>query len=308
MAIKRKNMKWISLHIFYTGNTIRLIQQCIKPLIHELFEKKFITTYFFILYPENGDHIRLRLKSECETVFIYNLCNDRIGQYFTSNPSENDINRPAHYYSNDTVIIIPYEPEYERYGGEVGIRIAEQEFRNSSDIVLEYLDELSESDNNYVAILNIAIKLHLASSYMYCGKSIEQAILFFQLIYNGFTTGSSFPLLKFNNYIEQPYNDVFQNQKEILIPFVSAIWKSFDNNEIIDEELEQCKINEFEINKALYQAYNSNQLQVQLVYENYPSWSIFQSYVHMTNNRLGIKPVDEPLIAYFLMRSLIELQ
>ena len=36
-------------------------------------------------------------------------------------------------------------------------------------------------------------------------------------------------------------------------------------------------------------------------------WPVLESYVHMTNNRLGILNKDEPFIAYFIKESFLEL-
>lgn len=299
-------MNWIGLHIYFTSDKVKMFQECIIPLVDEMLEKGMAQSYFYIIYQEKGSHIRLRLKSAQDVNYIYNYTNARFLEHFTKYPSQPDSNRAGDFFPNDSVQLITYEPEYARYGGVNGIDVAEKQFRNSSDAVLYYFKK--NKLHKYNDLLNLAIKLHLSSVYAYGGKKLEHAILFFNFLFNaasGLLNHS--PFAKFTPGMEYVYSDYYNKQKHILVPYIKAIWESFDQNEMIDENIEQWKANEQDIMKQLNGLYTNNTLELPFLYESFPSWSILQSYVHMTNNRIGIIPTDEPMIAYLLMRGLKEI-
>ncbi len=297
-------MKWISLHIFYTSDNIVLLKEC-SALIRDMQNKQYIESYFYILYKERGNHIRLRLKSSYDTIFIYNYISEKLTNFFILNPSPIDENRDKNYYPNDSIQLIAYEPEYSRYGGIHGIEISERQFQNSTDAILFYINQ--NKLNKYNDLLNVAFKLHLSSAFIHCENNIEKAILFFQFIFSN--TSGSFHLsyIKYNSAAESTYSNYYNQQKHVLIPYVKAIWNSFNENKIIDENIEHWKNSEKEIRNLLVKAYEEKQLEIPFLFENFPTWSILQSYIHMTNNRMGITTYDEPLIAYLLMRSLKEI-
>ncbi len=297
-------MNWISLHIFFTSHRGQFLQQCIIPLIEEMIENQFITSYFFINYNEGGSHIRLRLKSKYSDDFIYNNASCIIYSYFSNYPSPLDETRDISFYPNDSVQLITYEPEYSRYGEAAGIVISERQFHYSSNAVLYYIKNNANIVDNYNGLINLALKFHIASAYAYCDKSIEKSVLLFNLIFNNASSPIRFPFIKSNFQIEKTFNEYYLKQKHILLPYIASVWNSFKSNLPIDENFEIWKNNEQEINDCLNVSYESCELISPYLYEIFPTWSIVQSYIHMTNNRLGILPIDEGMIAYLLMRSL----
>ncbi|MCB9064106.1 MAG: hypothetical protein H6551_03070 [Chitinophagales bacterium] len=297
-------MQWLSFHIYFTGNRLILLGDYISPLITELKNKKLITRHFFIIYKEGGVHIRLRLKAHINhTHKITLLVQEKVSSFF----STYDLPQHPNISSNqnlNTIQSIPYEQEYERYGGQIGMKVSQKQFANSSDMVFKYIQQ--EAFETYVSLLNVAIKMNLTSAFVYSNGSIEKVILYFYHIYYGRIGVSNFPFIKFNERIELNYKEYYLQQKEIIAPFVHAIWNRLSKQQYIDDNLQYWFKAETSINKLLHTYYDSGKIDIPHIYDFDHMFYILQSYIHMNNNRLGISTVDEPLIAYLIMRSLQE--
>ena len=114
---EKSQFKWLSVYIYYEGNLDIVLCKLIKPFLNEVLNK-YIKHCFFIRYYENGSHIRLRLKGYLSTLdnsvwpILENMAND----FFSNSIKQNK----SAYLKID-----PYIPEFDRYGGEIGIEIAE---------------------------------------------------------------------------------------------------------------------------------------------------------------------------------------
>lgn len=161
--------EWIALHVFYSSNSNPLLEECVTSLVAELRQSGLIDRYFFIRYWLEGPHIRLRLHPAraSERAIVLTRAQETIEGYIRSRPSlyrldpellgslyremflmeysEEEWNArygedgeiPLH--ESNTVIECDYEPEYVKYGGPVGVHIAEQHFEQSSDLVLQLI-------------------------------------------------------------------------------------------------------------------------------------------------------------------------
>ena len=278
-----------------------MLKECVIPLVEELFNTQQVSAYFFINYGERGPHLRLRLKHD-KNDSIYPYVSSILSDYMHKNPSNINSYRESDWFPNDTIHFIDYEPEIHRYGGNAAISVAEKQFMNSTKVVFAHIkDNLLISYNN---ALNAAIRLHIASAFYYCNENIEDAVNFFYNVFVGRSIVQYEPFIKFNSKDEHIYNVYFRQQKENIIPLVKYIWENLEKAEIIDDNIQYWLLAEKEICNDLTKIQKQNKLVVPYMYECFPLWSIFQSYIHMTNNRLGLSPIDEGLIAYFLMESL----
>jgi thiopeptide-type bacteriocin biosynthesis protein len=159
---------WLSLHAFYAADEDRLLVDCVAPLIRSLRERRLIDRYFFIRYWLEGPHVRLRLRPAAGVPAedLATEAETRMADYLARHPSADPPvrPRPATYRSmflaeydqaswdrrygrdghmpvrhNNTVRREEYVPEYRRYGGPAGIELAEWHFEASSDLVLRLL-------------------------------------------------------------------------------------------------------------------------------------------------------------------------
>ena len=154
--------QWVSLHLFYHDDPVPLLLECVQPAIKELFAQHLLQRFFFIRYWQGGPHIRLRLLPSSEAVreTLLALVTMRIEAFFTARPAQSQMREEEYFllrtrlglaeygqadltplYPNNSLQYIPYEPEYERYGGIAAMPLVEQHFMESSEIVLTLLQE-----------------------------------------------------------------------------------------------------------------------------------------------------------------------
>lgn len=160
---------WLSFHIFYGSNPFELLTRCVRPLVRRLKEADQIVRWFYINYWLEGNHIRLRLAvhSDKDRVAVEEQVVRTVQEYLRLNPSFHpsaelesadyydrlfaaefsDADRDKYFDADGHPIIQPdssisvrsYEPEWDRYGGPVGIEIAEEHFELSAEIAAELI-------------------------------------------------------------------------------------------------------------------------------------------------------------------------
>lgn len=164
---------WLAVHVFYTGNQRPLLGDCLKPLFASLLDDGLITRYFFLNYWLQGPHVRVRFKpvSEAAAHDVKERADCEIGGFLRRRPSLYQVDqqtyaemtddlfaleftpeqRRAHLDANGTMRLRPnnsmlwtaYEPEYDKYGGPEGVRLAEWHFMRSTDMVMDSLDVMN---------------------------------------------------------------------------------------------------------------------------------------------------------------------
>lgn len=280
--------QWISVYLYYEPPFESFLLKAVKPCIKEAMQKHLAESYFFIRYFEKGSHIRLRFKTEQKLVrktetYIKGYFTD----YFADNPSHREKEDPV-WFPNNSVQFIPYIPEVERYGGSVGVKIAEEQFKASSKAVLSILKE----ELSYEEILGQALELHISMVHA-LGMTSEQAKRFFSQIVNAYTH-----LIEKSGGMEELEKTLAYQDKQIF-DYIKKWWKKSQSAWYKDMQ---------NIGKKLFAAQKKGKLISPSSGTKQNSgedlWIILESYVHMTNNRLGVARVDEPWLAYLLQKSL----
>ncbi len=158
--------QWQAVYVFYACPPRSLLLQCVAPLVAELGSRDLISGYFFINYWLQGQHVRLRLKpaSQAAAPELRERVETAVTAFLTAKPSlygqrpegaikvyhgmlEQEFSEAerAQYLDadggprlrpNNSFSWERYEPEYGRYGGPVGVELAEWHFRHSSDLAL----------------------------------------------------------------------------------------------------------------------------------------------------------------------------
>jgi thiopeptide-type bacteriocin biosynthesis protein len=149
---------WHSLHIHYYDPQDALLVDAIAPLVHSDQEPR-PSRWVFIRYWKQGPHIRLRLSLEDSIAeAVLQTTQLRINEYLDSHPSTNappdarlkeilgaiaslegGDQQAQELLPDNTLRFDQYEPEYEKYGGEIGVALAEDLFERSSELTLEVL-------------------------------------------------------------------------------------------------------------------------------------------------------------------------
>lgn len=332
--MQNNQSSWLSAHLFYNEPWEQFLLKAVEPFLQTALKTGIVETYFFIRYWERGPHIRLRLKGETsaiEQVLKPNLL-EHFESYIEEHPSVRvDPEYPPAYpktlywLPNNTVKFFPYEPELNRYGGNTGMDLAEQQFRLSSDVVFYYI-QLQANHSEYAEQLGIAIRLHVAFAYS-LGMDRRTMAAFFNMIFeNWLPRAIEVPINQENrDFILQKMNETvglfdesFAQQKETLVAFHEELLKDLsEGHEFEDKIFSRWIAENRQLSLSLTKAVEagmvqertesyilSEELEKQCTPNEILLWNIWADYVHMTNNRLGIFNHDEAYLAYLIKQSL----
>lgn len=320
---------WLSAHLFYAEPWEDFLIRAVHPFVNDVIDSGTAEQFFFIRYWERGPHIRLRFKGrkeklqgklrpELETYF---------SNYFSVYPSKrlepawvSALPDNQKWIPNNSVQFIDYEPEIERYGGPEGILISERQFEYSSRCVLEMIRETGQWE--YSRALGAAIQLHIAFSHA-MNMRLNEAIAFYERLSNGllpFLIGSeadSAAVKLKTETILTSFDKRFADHRDVLVPYCQTLWQGLEDNAEFDEvTLNDWIWNMSLIHSRLLEARRENCLiipawfsvspAIDVPQERHRLWFLYSSYVHMTNNRLGILNQDEAYVAYLISRCLKE--
>jgi thiopeptide-type bacteriocin biosynthesis protein len=289
--LMKRKVSWLSVY-FYHIPFDPFLRQAISPFVQDVQEQKIADQWFFIRYFDNGPHIRLRFRGEKE-ILETKLKPYLLGyfqKYFKEHPQLNPNWDPS-WYAENTIRFVPYRRELSRYGGKRGILIAEEQFQASSHAVLTYLTQVQSF--HYERALGIALQMHLAAIIGW-GMNKDEAHNFFHHLFQTQDTTL--------------FAQNFARQKDSIIPALNNLWNAFTKGEETKEVWYNNWLADMKTIRAnLTEAYQKNQIELtpQIIHSHKPNplWYIYESYVHMTNNRLGIDNRDEPFLAYILSQT-----
>ena len=247
--------------------------------------------------------------------------------YFNKFPSEREepewtkqLPEKDKWFPNNTIQYIEYEPEVERYGGEFAIAIAEKQFQASSNAILQII---SKDDSwTYERALGASIQLHLGFSYA-MGMSLDEMKHFYTFVFSawlprayGYNPNVTIEENKNKQKIVlDAFEKTFIKQQNFLVPYHKTILDAFNENiEFEDEWLNIWLKDMDQIHDELKKINDNNQIQFSKIFQTNPNisvseekqrfWPILESYIHMTNNRLGVLNQDEGYLGFLINRSL----
>lgn len=317
---------WLAAYLCYNEPWEEFLRKGVDPFIRQTIAEGKAEQYFFIRYWEKGPHIRLRFFGDLERMEqeLKPELEQHFQHYLQQHPSDRfepleSLPEGFELYPNNSIQFIDYEPETERYGGEKALMIAEKHFQDSSDAVLAIIQE--SADWNYDRAMGAAIQLHIGFAHA-TGMDINEAKAFFQHISAGWL-----PMAYGSYFHESPDNEerkaetlasfarIFEQQKNTLVPYHQMLWEAFEEEVEFEQDWLNDWINNLKETKTALAALQTKE-QISFPYrlsaDNRPMipptnrqlWSIYSSYVHMTNNRLGIRNRDEGYLGYLIQRSM----
>jgi len=261
-----------------------LLLEGIYPLLQT--HQACIDRSFFIRYAEGGYHIRLRVFGELEPIDqqFYPALREQLNHHFA-----NVAGAPR---------IAEYEPEFEKYGGDQGLELAETHFDFSSQLVFRLLKAAEQPRSLWLG----ALMRTLAG----CLTDDEQ-ILWLRSYAEYWLNPTQIPNPELYSLLERQFE-----QKRALLPKLV---------QLSDHEL--CRdwaIHLREQIRALEALEADQQLQsIMFRYlsplltrlDDYPRFQkypltylvILPNYLHMLNNRAGINIAQEAQLAYLLYRQ-----
>lgn len=329
--------EWVALHVFYSSNVNPIVVEAVRPLVDELKADKLIDRWFFIKYWMEGPHLRLRLRltdPAARTVVLerattalsaflkrrgalYDYDTKDLGPlYKTMYLAEYSEEQWDEEYGpdgempfrpNNSIAAFPYEPEHDRYGGPVGMDIAEWHFEHSSDLACR----LFATTNMRVRplLLGMTGQLSLMLAYTFLGDD-EKVCRFFTR-YRGFWETS---YDEGSDDAHESFDKGFELSREALTDRLDHIRGAVAKplSELTGVELEwmsHCR----ELRDTVLAAAKAGKFEFPVRADVTTSLAddpealatvLLSSYVHMTSNRLGASILDETYLAYVVERCL----
>ena len=293
----KRNNKWISLYVFILPPFEHILVNCIEPLASFLVKKGVVKKWFFIRYFENGSHIRLRLqlKNPSYKVEVSQLIKRKIEHFIEINNIERS------NLNGEFVSIKDYLQETERYGGTLGIEMAESIFCESSktvcEIIIQEYSKLSYEDAmKYSVILNYILLYNL---FLGEKKELENFLMFSYLRWLpiSFTR-------KINNYADYQANKC-KVIKEIAESNFNIVHNKLQKNKAINNSI-YFKWHEFTLNFSNRMRQSESQKKISYTPKYDHLWKIYDSYIHMSNNRIGLNNEDEIVSTWVLLNLIKE--
>ncbi len=315
---------WLAAYLYYPGAPAPFLTSTVAPFVEEVKREGIAEDWFFISYWEKGPHIRLRFRlpdperREALRVRLADYFKAAFSELSEAVPSVSDpeIRVPG------TVFFAEYEPETTRYGGTQAMPVAERLFQVSSESVLSVLQK-QHAQWSYERAMGAAIQMHLALAHSCC-KNHKEACLFFEYVFKSWAPAAYHPAytgLSEATFLEkreealQAFEVNFEAQRETLVPFQEQVWEMLEAGESFDEPWYDNWVKALlEVSAQLTALHQKGLLRVseeflapegEIPVSQRSVWSVYASYLHMSNNRLGILNRDEGYLAYLMSRSLL---
>jgi thiopeptide-type bacteriocin biosynthesis protein len=270
-----KTEHWFSCYLYYAGSADSFLINQVLPLLQKVLAAKQVSEFFFILYDDtHGPHIRLRLKC--------------------SNAAEAPL-RTVIKATFSPIRFVRYTPEIRRYGGQQGIAVAERLFVASSQTTLDCMRHAVGW--NYSQAVGWALQLHVAMAVGF-GIDKQETSAFFEHVAQIYHKDRLAVIKQLEAHLH--------SQRDRLVPHLRKLW-----NRCEADQLKQIWLSQWlqEVKAARHQLQalsRENRLNIPYSpsHELNQLWYLYESYVHLTNNRLGLAKEDELFVAYILQETL----
>jgi thiopeptide-type bacteriocin biosynthesis protein len=313
--------RWIGAHIFFNGGIYtpecdRVVREVAEPFVRRCQAEGWIDGHFFIRYSEYGPHVRLRLHGKADVLeqTVWPALREHVRALYPDvsfDRPEGDQWRPDPMTSPDDEPLvvthladIEYEPETDRYGGPLGVRMAERFFEHSSEAAYALLQKTSAERSSRLGkgLLSMVVLMHV------------------------FCTGRAHARAFANNYGEAYLRGVarseegrnawlgafgsgYDQQAANLGAYVDEVWERMDEGDELSEALDAYAEGLREVRGRFRELFDAGELTRGADTPSLETWetavgAIVSSYVHMMNNRLGISIQEESYLAYLCMRAL----
>ncbi len=328
--MKGQTTAWLAAHLYYDGPWERFLTGAVRPFVARTLAEPGVQQYFFIRYWERGPHVRLRFKGDAATLEerVKPALLGHFGRYFRAFPSRRTgpaLTKPLpageEWFPDHSVQFIPYEPETERYGGPAALAVAERQFEASSDAVLALLAQ--SPDWGYSRALGAAIQLHLGFAHA-VGMNLAEVGAFFARLseswlpgaYSGYGTPlTTEGLENRRREVLGAFGEAFLRQRAVLLPLFIQVWEALEAGDAFEQDWFTGWLREMrQVGQGLGRVQDAGQLvppvrlpagsAAPFTDAQRDRWLIYDSYVHMTNNRLGILNRDEGYLGYLLEAGL----
>ncbi len=334
-AATNNDTRWISLHVFYAANANPVLVRCIGPLVADLRKRGLLDKWFFIRYWLEGPHIRVRLlpSQDADPAEVRRIAEDAITGFLTKRPAlyEDDRDRSGDLFKNmylaeysqerwdeeygpdgempfrenNSVTAIDYEREYERYGGEAAMALAESHFERSSDLVLRLLETTNVHLRTVLLGQAAQLTMALCLTFLPDERAVAEFLVRYRTMWEtSYQESSADQHERFDRSYDRMRDrfarrlrhlrDAARGDETTATTQAERSWLAHCA-ELRDQALALAHAKEMTFREG---AVPEPQAALTIV---------LSSYVHMTNNRLGASILDEIYLSYVIGKALAHL-
>lgn len=277
----------------------------VEPFVRICEASGWIDRFFFIRYSEGGHHVRLRLHGRGKDVG--SELRSALASLVSLKSPEGSPNVSQKPHSPQVQLTkvnwIPYEPEFDRYGGVDGVAVAERFFHLSSETTFALLRDGSHHDDS--TRLGRALLCMVVLSQVFCGNR-ETSAEFFDGYYRSYR---KVPVSERDEdgSLQDAFESAYSSQAANLSAYVCDAWNRLDCGESLSPTLDEYCTGLRTIKDELERLLRLQRLVVGRVVLN--GWrsvlqAIVPSYMHMMNNRLGVPIPVESYLGYMVAQVL----
>lgn len=282
----RSRPTWLSLYLDLADADPRtadaVIQELVDPLVAKLGGDEALGGFFFIRYRDPAPHLRLRLLLPLER---HEAVTDRVRALASeARPLVIGLREEA------------YEPELDRYGGPVGVEIAEALFEGSSRLVLATLAAISAGGGGPdVRFAHGALGVALLVACLLRDHAGEERSAFLR----SYEAGTVRLRVREDarSQFEADYSALAAEQDRLL-DTLADVANATATPDRLPEPLDAAARSFHRARTALDRAFTSSSIRgplSQLLTSRQALHRLLGSFLHMHLNRLGVAPVQEVL-------------
>jgi thiopeptide-type bacteriocin biosynthesis protein len=329
---RRTPHEWQATHVYYASNANPMLTDAVRPLVDRLRAEGALERWFFIKYWLEGPHVRLRVlpsasadpayvRASVESALdeflrrrpaLYEADSDGLGdlyrkmfiaEYGEQRWQETYGDGQMPFRANNSRHEMPYEPEYGRYGGPLGMQLSEWHFELSSDIVLRLLSDTNVHVRPVLLGLSVQLTTAICFAFLHSRERVARFLEDYRVFWETSYQESS------ENYHRGFDRSYSRMAAELGARIDATATAALDPDTptltgVERQWMTHCA--SLRTRAASLAAAGLLEFSRGPVTDVDGALSVLlSSYVHMTNNRLGVSILDEIYVSYVLRKALL---
>lgn len=304
MSRSLRSNRWISAHLYfddsvYGATSDRVLLDIVETFAWFSRRQRWTSKYFFVRYADPRSHVRFRLKLRGSA------CEERVADALVGHVDEHSANLRRR--DLDPIVAAlewsPYEPETARYGGENAMAIAEDHFCLSSRCAMALIKQsVALKGQTRGGLAAIAF---LASI---CPFAVDRAsIIEFTTAYAESYLASAVPDPILREGLVREFTTAIPRQRDELRSAIRSAYQT-----LLAGGSFSCALTEFAQGSHRIAARLARMCasgKIRAAHEHFNNFDavwrwIVPSFIHMTNNRLGLGKIDECFVSLLVRDTL----
>ncbi|RII22274.1 hypothetical protein DSC45_00930 [Streptomyces sp. YIM 130001] len=299
----------VHIHVPHSAHTPFLCD-VVGPLLRQ---EGLQDHFFFLRYWQGGPHLRLRMlcgpeagSADAAERVVDGLARampefgaEERQEYEFGLTLQDELARLEEASTRETRPIgsldrAPYAPEYRKYGGRQGLDIAEAVFRRTSAAVLDMLDRRPPGRPG-AARAPIGEAARIMAMFLHgAGLDREAAVRFLREYEDWWRRYAP-------DDAQRAWPGLYRNVAPQMINLCGAVWRDGATDDVFHDISTEAAARA----RSVCGAEDGSDVR-ELLLDATPYPGCLSNYVHTTNNRLGLLPAAEGLVAYLVRKGLEE--